>query len=125
MSPSRSSMSAWQLGPLAGGHRGEHRRGRRHALSELLQQLVEVLRLAREKVAERSMNCSKPGSSGSPAARCSIILLRASRASRMCSRSSAPVADTALRHLVEVGLHDLLAQPLQQLLEALAGLGSR
>ena len=40
-----------QLRPLAGRHRGEHRRGGRHALGELFEELVEVLRITGEQVA--------------------------------------------------------------------------
>ena len=40
-----------ELGTLLGRHRGDHLRGRGHPAGELLEQLVEVLRPAREQVA--------------------------------------------------------------------------
>ena len=39
-----------QLRPLLGRHRVEHRLHRGHALGDLLEQLVEVLRVLREEV---------------------------------------------------------------------------
>ena len=41
-----------QLRPLLGRHRVEHRLHRRHPAGHLLEQLVEVLRVLREEVAE-------------------------------------------------------------------------
>ena len=111
-----------QLGPLAGRHRREHRRGGRHPLRQLLEQLVEVLRVAGEQVAvllhellEARVERLAGGSllhhlvEGVEGVADVLALLGASRRRRSGD-------------LVEVGLHDLLAQPLEELLEALAGL---
>ena len=70
----------------------------------------------------RSMNCSKLGSRSSPAARCSSIRLSASRPARRCSRSSGPLAATAPAVRSSCSLGELLAQLVEELLEALARL---
>ena len=111
-----------ELGPLAGGHRGEHRRGRRHALRELGQQLVEVLRLAREKVAETFHELFEARIERlAGRALLDHLVERVESIADVLTLAGAGGGHGA-RHLVEVGLHDLLAQPLQQLLEALSRL---
>ena len=114
---------ALELGPLLGGHRVPHGLGRGHPGGQLLQQLVEVGRVAREQVAE----------------------LLHERLERRVDRLAGlalldhPVEGVEglahvgqllgvgigqrLRHLLEVGPGHLLAEPLHQLLEVLAGLG--
>ena len=69
------------------------------------------------------MNDSNDGSISSPASRCSIIRLSASNASRMWASCCGIGIGERLGHLLEVGPGDLFAQPLDQLLEVLAGLG--
>ena len=70
-----------------------------------------------------SMNDSNDGSIASPASRCSIIRLRASNASRMWASCCRVGIGQRLGHLLEVGPGHLLAEPLDQLLEVLTGLG--
>ena len=70
-----------------------------------------------------SMNDSNDGSMGSPASRCSIIRLRASKPFPHVGQLLGIGVGQRLGHLVEVGLGHLLAQLLHQLLEVLAGLG--
>ena len=105
-----------ELGPLLGRHRVQHRLHRRHALRHDLEQLVERLRVLGEEVAEAcSMNSSNSGSS--PRSRRSSIWLSSASMSFMRCICFGLMFCMARGHLVDVVLHELLAELVQQLLE--------
>ena len=70
-----------------------------------------------KKSPKRSMNCSNPGSS--PRSRRSSISLRPASMSLMRCICSGVMFSIARGHLVDVALHELLAELVEQLLEAL------
>ena len=112
-----------QLSLLLGAERVPHRLGGRHALGQLLEQLVEVLRVAREHVAVLRHELLEAGVEVVAA-----LALLEHRVQRVVGVAHA-------RHLLgvhvgervggtlEEGVGHLAAQLLDQLLEALAGLG--
>jgi hypothetical protein len=113
---------ALELAALLGRHRVPHGLGRRHLGRQLLQQLVEIGRVAREHVPELLHE---------------RLEARIDRLARLALLDHPVEGVEALAHvgqllgigvgqrfghLVEVGLGHLLAQLLHQLLEVLAGL---
>ena len=106
-----------QLLTLAVGHGGEHRRGGGHPLGELLQQLVEVLRIAGEEVTELVHELLELGSR--LLARLALLHHRVQPVE--CLPKPVPLLRPHARDgagcLVEVRLHDLLLQSLGQFLE--------
>ena len=112
-----------QLGPLSGAHRRQHRRGCRHPLRELLEKLVEVLRVTGEQVAVLPHELLEARVERLPLAPllhhpvegvegvADVLALLGTRRGRRPGQ------------LVEIGLHDLLAQALEELLEVLPRFG--
>ena len=114
---------ALQLRPLLGRHRVEHRLHRRHALGHDLEQLVEVLRVLGEEVAVALHELVEVGAPR-PRSRCSSISLSSASMSFIRCMSSGETLLHRAGHLVEVALHELLAQLVDELLELLARLAS-
>ena len=108
-----------ELRALLGRHRVHELLHLRHRLRHLLEQLVERSAGCRGKKSPwRSMNPSKSGSS--PRSRCSSIWLSSASMSFIRAMRSGVEVLHALGHLVEVALHQLLAQLVHELLELLA-----
>ena len=114
-----------QLRPLARRHRREHRRGGRHPSSKLFEELVEVLRITREQVAVLLHELLE--TRVQRFSRRALFHHRVQGVEGVADALALGGADCGRRagHLVEVGLHGLLAQALQELLEALARLDRR
>ena len=114
---------ALELGPLFGRHRVPHGLGGGHPGGQLLEELVEVLRVAGEQVAELLHERLEAGVDR--LARLALLdhpvegvegLAHVLELGRVRVRQG-------LGHLVEVGLRHLLAELLHEFLEVLAGLG--
>jgi hypothetical protein len=108
------------LGPLLGRHRVEHRLHRRHATGHLLEQLLQRLRVLREEVAELLHELLEPGVLATLLPVEHLVeggehVLHALHVARGHVLH-------ALGHLVDHLLHELLAQPVEHLLETLLGL---
>ncbi len=111
-----------QLRPLAGCHRREHRRGGRHPSGKLFEELVEVLRITREQLTvllhelleTRVQRCSRRALFHHRVQGIEGIADALTLGGTRCGRRAG--------QLVEVGLHGLGAQALQELVEAPARL---
>jgi hypothetical protein len=110
---------ALELRPLLGRHRVEHRLHGGHLLCHLLEQLVEVLRVAREEVAELVHEALECGLG--VLARLAHLEHLVERAEHVLHARHVLRAHVAHRagHLVEVALHELLLELVDQLVEAL------
>jgi len=116
---SRASWPATGAAHAAGRHRAPHRLGGRHPLGQLLQEARRGSSGPRNM--SRIFHELLEGGSSSRRGPCSSIVLSASIAARsgICSVRRAE----GLRHALEVGVGDLLAELFHELLEALPGFG--
>ena len=107
-----------ELRPLLGRHRVEHRLHGRHLLGHLLEELVEVLRVPREEIAELGHEALERGL-GVLAGLAHLEQL-VERAEHVLHARHVLGAHVAHRpgHLVEVALHELLLELVDQLVEA-------
>ena len=110
-----------ELGPLLGRHRVHHRLHRGHPPGHLLEQLVDVLRVLREEVAELLHELLEAGILAA------LVLLEHLVERRHHVLHAGHVFGRHVlhraAHLVDHLLHQLLAQLVHQLVEALLGLG--